>query len=309
MQFHVLPKLNISLPTSYIDPSTIQLPDWMFLADPEFHKTGPVDVIIGAEFYMDLLTDERVKPAADGPTLHNTVFGWIISGRLPGSVPESTSLVSVAAIDELLTRFWELETCRTKSTHSIEESTCEQLFEETTVRDETGRFVVTLPKKKYAVQRLGESRSTAIKRFLGLEKRLSANPDLKQQYSDFIHEYEAMGHMKRVAGDTAGGELHHYEVAIVADIAKMYRMIRVQPDDQRLQRIVWRDNVDEPIRVYELTTVTYGTASAPYLATKCLQKLGEIGEKTHPSAAKVLKRDFYVDDMLAGAHTVTGATP
>ncbi|XP_038106475.1 uncharacterized protein LOC119766147 [Culex quinquefasciatus] len=364
MQFHVLPKLNISLPTSYIDPSTIQLPDWMFLADPEFHKTGPVDVIIGAEFYMDLLTDERVKPAADGPTLHNTVFGWIISGRLPGSVPESTSLVSVAAIDELLTRFWELETCRTKSTHSIEESTCEQLFEETTVRDETGRFVVTLPKKKYAVQRLGESRSTAIKRFLGLEKRLSANPDLKQQYSDFIHEYEAMGHMKRVAGDTAGGELAYYlphhcvlrpdstttklrtlfrvvfdascrtstgvalndalmvgpvvqddlldialrfrlhAVAIVADIAKMYRMIRVQPDDQRLQRIVWRDNVDEPIRIYELTTVTYGTASAPYLATKCLQKLGEIGEKTHPSAAKVLKRDFYVDDMLAGAHTV-----
>ncbi|XP_039452215.1 uncharacterized protein LOC120431129 [Culex pipiens pallens] len=210
MQFHVLPKLNISLPTSYIDPSTIQLPDWMFLADPEFHKTGPVDVIIGAEFYMDLLTDERVKPAADGPTLHNTVFGWIISGRLPGCVPESTSLVSVAAIDELLTRFWELETCRTKSTHSIEESTCEQLFEETTVRDETGRFVVTLPKKKYAVQRLGESRSTAIKRFLGLEKRLSANPDLKQQYSDFIHEYEAMGHMKRVAGDTAGGELAYY---------------------------------------------------------------------------------------------------
>ncbi|XP_039447736.2 uncharacterized protein LOC120426987 [Culex pipiens pallens] len=169
-----------------------------------------------------------------------------------------------------------------------------------------------------------------------------------------------MGHMKRVAGDTAGGELAYYlphhcvlrpdstttklrvvfdascrtstgvalndalmvgpvvqddlldialrfrlhAVAIVADIAKMYRMIRVQPADQRLQRIVWRDNVDEPIRIYELTTVTYGTASAPYLATKCLQKLGEIGEKTHPSAAKVLKRDFYVDDMLAGAHTV-----
>ncbi|XP_038120010.1 uncharacterized protein LOC119770024 [Culex quinquefasciatus] len=192
MQFHVLPKLNISLPTSYIDPATIQLADWMFLVDP--------DVIIGAEFYMNLLTDERVKPA---------VFGWIISGRLPGSVPESTSLVSDAAIDEQLTRFWELETCRTKSTHSIEESTCEQLFEETTVRDETGRFVVTLPKEKYAVQRIGESRSTAIKRLLGLEKRLSANPDLKQQYSDFIHDYEATGHMKRVAGDTAGGELSY----------------------------------------------------------------------------------------------------
>lgn len=110
MQFHVLPKLNI---TSYVEPSTIQLPEWMMLADPEFYRTGPVDVIIGAEFYMDLLTDERVKPTADGPTLYNTLFGWILSGRLPGNPPASTSLVSVsvsaASIVESKTDQWKFK--------------------------------------------------------------------------------------------------------------------------------------------------------------------------------------------------------
>lgn len=113
MQFHILPKLNISLPTSYVEPSTIQLPEWMMLADPEFYRTGPVDVIIGAEFYMELLMDERVKPTADGPTLYNTVFGWILSGRLPSNPPASTSLVSVSvsasSIVESKTDRWEFE--------------------------------------------------------------------------------------------------------------------------------------------------------------------------------------------------------
>ncbi|XP_055542583.1 uncharacterized protein LOC129728193 [Wyeomyia smithii] len=84
----------------------------------------------------------------------------------------------------------------------------------------------------------------------------------------------------------------------------MYRMVRVCAADQPLQRIVWRDSNDVPIRTFELTTVTYGTASAPYLATKCLQQLAKEGTKTHTAAAKVLKEDFYVDDMLSGVSTV-----
>ncbi|XP_058816945.1 uncharacterized protein LOC131680243 [Topomyia yanbarensis] len=96
--------------------------------------------------------------------------------------------------------------------------------------------------------------------------------------------------------------LHRY--AIVADVAKMYRMVNVTADDQRLQRILWRSSVEEQLRTYELTTVMYGTASAPYLATKCLQKLAEEGRQTHPVAAKVLKQDFYVDDMLTGIDNI-----
>lgn len=57
-------------------------------------------------------------------------------------------------------------------------------------------------------------------------------------------------------------------IALVADIEKMYRQIEDHPEDQPLQRILWRKNPSDPISTYDLRTVTYGTASAPYLATR-----------------------------------------
>ena len=66
-----------------------------------------------------------------------------------------------------------------------------------------------------------------------------------------------------------------YQIAFPADIAKMYNQVRIHEDDRKLQRILWRRSADESLRTYELSTVTYGTASAPYLATGCLQKLAE----------------------------------
>ncbi|XP_058827738.1 uncharacterized protein LOC131687658 [Topomyia yanbarensis] len=351
-----------SLSTKSVQAEWI-LPESTLMADPQFHETGPVDVIIGAEYYMDLLKEGQLKATSEGPTLQNTVFGWIVSGRVPNTyscrLSSVTHACSTADIQDQLTRFWELETCRTRSTHSLEESACEDHFEKTTVRDSKGRFVVTLPKKEFVINQLGESKEIAVRRFAGLEKRFAANPQLKQLYTEFISEYQNLGHMVEVVNETSSGieyylphhavlkpdstttklrvvfdascktstgvslndalmvgpvvqddlldiilrfRLHRY--AIVADVAKMYRMVNVTADDQRLQRILWRSSVEEQLRTYELTTVTYGTASAPYLATKCLQKLAEEGRQTHPVAAKVLKQDFYVDDMLTGVDNI-----
>ena len=62
-----------------------------------------------------------------------------------------------------------------------------------------------------------------------------------------------------------------HQVCFTADIAKMYRQIVVRPRDRDLQRILWRYSSDEPIQEYRLTTVTYGTSSAPFLSTRCLK--------------------------------------
>lgn len=51
--------------------------------------------------------------------------------------------------------------------------------------------------------------------------------------------------------------------AVIADIEKMYRQIRVREADQPLQRIRWRDSSTQPLQTFQLTTVTYGTSSAP----------------------------------------------
>lgn len=98
-----------------------------------------------------------------------------------------------------------------------------------------------------------------------------------------------------------------HKIAICGDIEKMYRQIYVHDDDSYYQKIVWRQNCQDPIVDYRLLTVTFGTSSAPYLAIKTIHQLAVDGESEYPLAATVLKNDFYVDDMLSGADTINEA--
>ncbi|XP_062704582.1 uncharacterized protein LOC134286899 [Aedes albopictus] len=82
----------------------------------------------------------------------------------------------------------------------------------------------------------------------------------------------------------------------------MYRQVLVSDQDQPLTRIVWRDHPDLPLKIYQLLTVTYGTSCAPFLAIRVLQKLADDEEQRFPLAALVLRRDFYVDNLLTGSN-------
>jgi len=72
----------------------------------------------------------------------------------------------------------------------------------------------------------------------------------------------------------------------------------------RLQRILWRDDLSANIDTYELTTVTYDTASVSFLATRCLKHLAEQHAHQFTRGSTCILRNFYVDDMLIGANTV-----
>lgn len=61
---------------------------------------------------------------------------------------------------------------------------------------------------------------------------------------------------------------HRY--VLVGDIEKMYRQVLVDEEDTKHQLILWRDE-KQRIRPYKLNTVTYGTASAAFMATRCLK--------------------------------------
>jgi len=91
--------------------------------------------------------------------------------------------------------------------------------------------------------------------------------------------------------------------AFSADIAKMYRQIQVRPEDRPFQRVLWRDSPFEPIRHYELTTVTYGTSSASFLATRSLKQLATDESGLFPEASVLVDTDFYVDDLVSGAES------
>ncbi|XP_062711094.1 uncharacterized protein LOC134289304 [Aedes albopictus] len=94
-----------------------------------------------------------------------------------------------------------------------------------------------------------------------------------------------------------------YLYAFSGDVAKMYRQIDIDANQTTFLRIFWRANPTEALRVLELTTVTYGTSSAPYLATRCLVQLAEEEKERFPVASEMVKNDVYVDDLLSGGDT------
>lgn len=85
---------------------------------------------------------------------------------------------------------------------------------------------------------------------------------------------------KLCIGPTVHSNLHavilnwrRYETAFTADLHKMYRQIKVPEEDANYQRIVWRSSTKDSIKDYALKTVTFGTASAPFLVVRTLKQL------------------------------------
>lgn len=99
-----------------------------------------------------------------------------------------------------------------------------------------------------------------------------------------------------------------HTVAFTADVSKMYRCIRVVEEDQDMQCVLWCDEPTQPIETYCLTTLTYSTASASYISTKCLQVLGQEVKESHPEASEAIVSHFYMDDLMTGDHSVKAAT-
>jgi len=62
-----------------------------------------------------------------------------------------------------------------------------------------------------------------------------------------------------------------FTYVITADIIKMYRQILMHLSLRRACRELAQQSLSANVDMYELTTITYGTVSASFLATRCLK--------------------------------------
>lgn len=363
----VLPKLTSQIPNTFINVSQLKIPTNMILADPAYNEPGPIDILIGVEHFYDLLNIGQIKLGKNLPVLQKTQFGWLVTGKIASSENDSfhssknkhiscNFAMSNHDLDNNLLKFWEIEEVRAGKvpSHNI----CEELFSTTTTRHLDGRFIVELP-FKHSASLLGDSYANAKSRFLKLEKRLLKNPELKLQYSDFIREYESLGHMSKLtmidhstphfyfphhcvikedslttklrvvfdgsaktsSGHSLNDILHvgptiqedlfsivlrarKHSIMLTGDLAKMYRQVWVHDQQRKFQLILWRHDPTSEIYTYQLNTVTYGTAPAAFLSTRCLKQLSIDYALTDPEISAIIARDFYIDDLCTGGNSV-----
>lgn len=98
-----------------------------------------------------------------------------------------------------------------------------------------------------------------------------------------------------------------YKYVLTADIEKMYLQIKIREEDQPYLRFLWKEK-DETVQTYQFNRLIFGLKPASYIATKCLHRLAEDEGARFPEAAKILRRDLYVDDLLTGADSLTALT-
>ncbi|XP_071577544.1 uncharacterized protein [Temnothorax nylanderi] len=372
----ILGKLTDYTPKRQTDVSSlshlINLP-W---ADPDPTSPDPIQIIIGADLYNDLILDGVRKGGLGQPIAQNSVFGWVISGPLTPDVTNSHSSTTRSAsifprismhhtlgtpsLESELRRFWEVEELPRQSILTPQDKYCEEHFRLTHSRDPDGRYVVRLPFKRDPPIDIGASRSRAETMLHTSLRRFSNNSSLAKEYKEFLSEYERLGHMREALPQDESGQhvyLPHHGViregsatthlrvvfnassltsngtslndhlhagpklqteitAVIsrwrkhryvytADIAKMYRQIRLDSRDTNDQRILWKASLFAVIIVYILLTITYGMICAPFLALRVLKQVVRDEGHRFPLAVAILSDNIYVDDVLFGADDLT----
>lgn len=213
-QFLVLPKITGLLPTTRINTSSWNIPPNIKLADPTFSDPAQIDVLLGQEHFLELLEDGRIKNE-NMPVLQNTALGWIVGGRTSEKSLLSNSmycnLTIMEKLDNHIQRFWKLEEPAYRAPLMTTDNTrCEALYENTVCRGDDGRYTVTMPTKSDDLSNLGESYKTAIRRFHQVERRLIQNPELRQEYRDFMTTYEELGHMEPISASEDSSSTKFY---------------------------------------------------------------------------------------------------
>ena len=168
----VLPSITNNLPAESFDLSSLTLPKGIFLADPQLNVSSQIDILLGAQYYLQLIEPVKFIRSPHFPIIQETKLGFILAGNLPFNVDMTKPVSSFMlceddnAISSQLKDFWKLEDLAIR-TPSVEDSDCETHFVSNTVRNKDGRFVVSLPRRLHNCH-LDDSLSGAIRRFQSL---------------------------------------------------------------------------------------------------------------------------------------------
>ncbi|XP_046145767.1 uncharacterized protein LOC114882057 [Osmia bicornis bicornis] len=228
LTFLTIPKIASLIPDQPIDRSNIQIPKNIKLADPEFHRPAPIDLLLSSGTALSLISVGQINlspPNGLNLYLQKTRFGWVIGGSPPKtSKPRIVSCNATTALQLDLARFWEIEEGPQVQLLSESDKFCEKHFQQHVTRNSDGRYVVALPFNDELL-RLGESRARALKRLESLERKLQRDNTLKREYHAVMQEYLDLGHMAKVSNNLHSSDgyylPHHGVVKVTSETTKL----------------------------------------------------------------------------------------
>lgn len=103
----------------------------------------PLDLLLGAEFYGILLKESSLTSSLQEHVALDTIFGWVVTGRLKNSIVTNPSLSNTffsteISLDASINRFWELEEVPSAPKFTAYEMLAELIYETTLNRTKEG---------------------------------------------------------------------------------------------------------------------------------------------------------------------------
>ncbi|XP_059059128.1 uncharacterized protein LOC131852480 [Achroia grisella] len=207
----VVDRITDSLPSVPVNTAAFSHIKNLPLADGEFAIPSNIDVLIGSSIFPHLLLPGIVHSKHRNiPPAIQTVLGFVIMGSVPtfNSASPNSALLNTAyttsccsvihdRMDTLFQSFWELEEITAPPAQSADDLECEHYFRATTTRDDSGRYIVSLPFRE-DVFSLGDSFAAAHRRYLCLERKLEASPHFRFSYNEVIRAYIDKGYLSPV---------------------------------------------------------------------------------------------------------------
>ncbi|XP_073953501.1 uncharacterized protein [Choristoneura fumiferana] len=224
---YVLDQITSKLPQQRFSRENISMPTNIKLADADFDVPSNIHILMAADVFFQVLLPqaEGASPQPAAASSHqpaqqsaeqpahannhklcflNTRFGYVIAGTLPNQChSQQNNQITLfcrqcdSDINDTVSKFWKTESVpEIFPEKSSEFDQSEQIFQESVILKDK-KFQVALPLKVQLSQvneTIGDSFNQALQRFLNLEKRFKKEPQLFEQYKEFIHQYVALGH-------------------------------------------------------------------------------------------------------------------
>lgn len=229
----VMPAITGEQPIVTFDVSAINIPAHITLADPHWYRKGPIELLIGGQFFWSLVKGESIELGAGLPMLRESSLGWLIVGPhfsvFPQTMPityATCGISTLESIDNSIKKFWEIEEVPQEDPPSLEAVEVETLFQSTTCRTDSGRYMVHLPFKEN-VDSLQSNRLSAVRQFYSLEARMNKTPELKAQYNEIIQEYLDLGIVEAVPYDELKFKSYYFPHHCVVKESAVSTKIRV----------------------------------------------------------------------------------
>ncbi|XP_070066027.1 uncharacterized protein [Drosophila virilis] len=275
-----------------LDPASWNIPSNIQLADPAFFKSQQIDMLIGASLFFDLLCPESSpkREERDCEALFQTNFKRLPTGEYSVRLPLRLGLDQLGdSYQQALRRFLNLERKLDRNpifktqyaalslVSLVALGQCEYYLPHHFLLKEDGTTT------KLRVVFDGSAATTSGH---SLNNGLMAGPTIQPKLFSILMRFRT------------------FAIALIGDICKMYRCVRVEPADSYLQYILWRDSQHQKLQTYKLDTVTYGTKPASFFSVRAMHQLAMDEQKAFSFGADILKRDFYVDDLISGGSCV-----